>query len=118
MTNQSEVAYGLDTRELFLMMRKLISEYGNAKVAKWLSISKKHLALLASNSETLHSAKHAFAVTSRLQSAINQSAKLRSEFKSEICALRLAVLTEGLRPTARKHGVDPSNLRRKIANHG
>jgi len=50
----------------------------------------------------------------RLPAAYSVCAEQRRERLAELQCLRLTIERDGLRETARRLGIDPSNLRRKL----
>lgn len=116
MNDDSAVIYGIGSSDLAQKLCAFIAEYGDAQSASSLSVSKERLALLSSSTQFPGSAKLATAVAARLPGATRRCAKLRFELQTEIRILKLAVQIDGLRATARKLGIDPSNLRRKLGS--
>ena len=104
--------YGLsdaDRDRLFAELSALVAREGAMKVAKAVGIT---TARLRSLSATLLPA----AIAARLPTALASFDRLSSDRAAELAKLHDARNRDGLRATARRLGIDPSNLRRKLAN--
>ena len=110
----SELAYGIASDELAAKLRAFMAEFGEAQVAKTLRISATRLRSLASGETGPTLAKIARTVASRLPLAVRICRGRRDDRAAERRGLRLAVERDGLRETARRLGMDPSNLRRRL----
>ena len=118
---ESEIAYGMsqqDRVELSGELRAFIGEYGLVKAAKSLNVRGIDLRALAdgSNRESLNGL--ASSVAAQLAAAIKFSETAREKQCETLYELQLAVTRDGLRETARKLGIDPSNLRRRLISGG
>ncbi|WP_147417676.1 hypothetical protein [Sphingomonas cavernae] len=103
--------YGIaenDRTQLVYELTSLVAQIGLAKAEKALGITSMRLKNM--NVESLPQL-----VAARLPAAIHLFSKLDHARQAELYQLRAAVERDGLRFTARRLGVDPSNLRRKIA---
>lgn len=112
----SELAYGIAGDELAAKLRAFRAEFGEAQAAKTLRISATLLRSLASRESGPGLAKVARTVASRLPLALRICGGKQQDRMAEFNRLRLAVELDGLRETGRKLAIDPSNLRRKLAN--
>ena len=110
----SEIAYGVATDDVADKLRSFIIEFGERTAAKALGISAPQLMALVADSPNLLSERLAQKVVSRLPAALRLCAKLSHDRNVELHRLREAVEREGLRGTARRLGIDPSNLRRRL----
>lgn len=114
MNADSEVAYGVSADYLAERLQAFSLEFGEVKAAKALGISTARLMALASGPPSPGAEKLALRVASRLPGAVRLCTKLRQGRYIELQGLEEAVKREGLRTTARRLGIDPSNLRRKL----
>ena len=113
----AEIEYGVadcDRAELAQTLRSFIAECGERKAALALALSVTKLKALASGSETRGSDRLARTIAAKLPAALALRAKLSHDRHSELHRLSAAVERDGLRETARRIGIDPSNLRRLI----
>ncbi|WP_414900769.1 hypothetical protein ACMT1E_13050 [Sphingomonas flavalba] len=110
----SEVEYGVSTGDLAEKLRAFIAEFGERPAAKALNISVKRLTALASDKPISGNERWASVVAARLTGARQQCTKLDRERYVALQRLREMTNRDGLRETARRSGIDPSNLRRKI----
>lgn len=102
--------YGLsdaDRERLFTELSALVAERGIVKVAKALGVP-------AARLRSLSAASFQSTFAGRLSAAVASFNRLSSEQAAELVQLSEAVARDGLRPTARRLGVDPSNLRRLL----
>jgi hypothetical protein len=111
----SEIAYGVSTYDLVERLRSFIAEFGERMAAKALGISAVQLSALVASSPSPRSESLTQKVASRLPAAQRLCAKLNHNRHAELRRLREMRDRYGLRETARRLGVDPSNLRRKFA---
>ena len=110
----SEVAYGVAPDDAAEKLRSFVAEFGERHAAKALGITGKRLTALVSASTGTPNDATTQKVAARLPAAIRLCASLRHERHADLLRLREAVECDGLRETARRHGIDPSNLRRKL----
>jgi transcriptional regulator with GAF, ATPase, and Fis domain len=106
--------YGIgdtDRHRLFTALKALVSQIGHAKAAKALGTTPARLKSFSP--ETVPPT-----ITARLPAAVRFFEKLRVDRETELARLREAVQRDGLRYTARRLGVDPSNLGRMIREMG
>lgn len=115
MNEDSAITYGIEANNFAEKLREFIAEYGKADAARSLSISRERLVMVASGAAFPGSAKFSIMVARRLQNAAEQCAKRRREYQRKLSDLKAAVQRDGLRATARRLTIDPSNLRRKLA---
>ena len=111
----SEVCYGVEPKNSAAQLTSLVNECGEAKAAKYLDISRTRLQMAMSNPDNPGDTLWAQKIAARLPAAVSLSAKLNDKQNVELRSLQKAVELDGLRETARKMGVDPSNLRRTLA---
>lgn len=110
----SEISYGGTTDDLAERLRSFTAEFSEREAARALGISAARLRQLTSSTPNPRMEKLADDVASRLPAAMRLCAKLRSERHSDRGRLLDAVARDGLRETARRLGVDASNLRRQL----
>ena len=104
--------YGLsdaDRDRLFAELGALVAREGAAKVGKALGVT-------AARLRSLSAASLPSAIAARLPAALASFDRLSSDRAAELAALSEARDRDGLRATARRLGIDPSNLRRRLAN--
>ena len=104
--------YGIgdaDRERLFAELSELVAREGAVKVAKALGTT-------AARLRSLSAASLPPAVAERLPAALASFDRLRVNEAGGLDELRKARDRDGLRATARRLGIDPSNLRRKLAN--
>lgn len=111
---ESEISYGVTSDDLAGKLQAFVAEFGEAQAAKALRIAKRQLAALRSGVDSPAQRRLIRLVTERLPDAVNSCAKLRSERQRELDELKAAIGRDSLRVTARKLGVDASNLKRKL----
>lgn len=111
-----EIGYGTTTDDMIGKLRSFIADFGERKAAKALGVSAVRLNALASGLSSPGSEGLARKVASQLPAALRLCAKLRHDRHDELQRLRDAVERDGLRETARRLGVDPSNIRRWLAS--
>ena len=114
LNDESQIAYGVSTDILAMKLRDFMAQYGEAQAAKSLAISKARLAALASGLPLQGNIKLAEGVVARLPATLCLCAKLHDQRRKDLARIRAAVEQEGLRPAARRLGLDPSNLRRLL----
>lgn len=110
----SEVAYGASTDDVPDGVRTCVGQFGERMTAMALHISAKQLKAVTSVSPTKQDQRLWQKVALRLPAALRLCKKLSQERQIELTRLRAAVDRDGLRETARRMSVDPSNLARKI----
>lgn len=111
----SEICYGAEISNLAGQLMSLVNECGEAKAAKYLDISRARLQMVMSNPDKPGDTLWAQKIAGRLPAAVALSEKLSHKRNVELRSLQKAVELDGLRETARRMGLDPSNLRRKLA---
>jgi hypothetical protein len=111
----SEICYGVDINDFAGQLIAFVDECGEAKAAKYLGISKVRLQRALSNPEDAREATWVHKIAGRLPAAVALSEKLCHKRNVELRALQADVKRTGLRETARRLGLDPSNLRRSLA---
>lgn len=114
----SEIGYGIaagERSELVEKLREFMAECGERKAAAMLGISVSRLKGFASGTDTRDSDRLARAIAAKLPAALALRAKLSHDRQAELHRLYGEVQRDGLRVVARRHGIDPSNLRRKLA---
>lgn len=92
----------------------LVSGMGKAGAAKALGISPSRLRMLLSGGDNVDSTTAEILIV-RLPAAMQLCEKLEKERQQELQRLRELVHSTSLREAARQLGIDPSNLRRKLA---
>lgn len=113
----SQIEYGIssdDQSALGARLQSFVAEFGEAKVTKTLGISAAKLRLLAAGTQSAGADRLTAAVAARLPAAIQLCAKTRHDRHLEIKQLRDVVTRYGVREAARRIGIDPSNLRRRL----
>ena len=111
---ESEVAYGETAGEFGERLRRFVARFGERQAAKALGITAARLAALASGEPKALSGAAARRVAVRLSGATRLCERLSAQHGGELSERRDAVARDGLRKTARRLGVDPSNLRRRL----
>jgi hypothetical protein len=111
----SMIAYGASPNEVGERLRSFLSEFGNATAAKLIGVSIARLKGIASGKQILDSKKLVATVGSRLPMARRLATKFNSDKCFELERLRASVERYGLRATARRLGIDASNLRRALS---
>jgi hypothetical protein len=114
MIDSSEISYGVSADSLAQQLQAFIAQYGEAQAAKALKVSKGRLTALASDASIAGVGGLANSIAARLPKAISLCGSLNSERQRELAELRAAVARDGLRETARRLDIDPSNLRRRL----
>ena len=114
----STVAYGILPTVVTEQLSSFLSEFGERAVVK--AIGMPLVALKAIVAESLRPARKQLAnkIAAKLPLARRRAAKLARDRRAGLCCLRSSVVRDGLRETARRLGVDPSNLRRKLKPEG
>lgn len=107
----SEIAYGFSTDDVAAKLQSLIGQFGERTAAEALNVSTTKLRGLVSGSA---SERQVQAVSIRLSGAVRYCAKRSRDREMESAGLRAAVTGDGLRHTARRLQIDPSNLRRRL----
>ncbi len=106
------IDYGVgdvDRAELAKSIGLFMAAIGERKAATSLSVSVARLKALASDIDS-----NLRIVAARLPTALALHSKLNHDRNAELYRLRESVERDGLRETARRMGLDPSNLRRKL----
>jgi hypothetical protein len=112
----SEIAYGVSTDDVANGLRSFVDQFGERMAAKALGVSAAQLRALVSGSPSSGGESLAEKVALRLPAALRLCAKVSHDRHAELHRLREAVECYGLRDAARRLGIDPSNLRRKLTN--
>jgi hypothetical protein len=107
LNKDSQISYGVSIDGLAQQLQALITIYGEAQAATALAIPKAKLAKLMSGAGSRTLLKE---VTGKIPDAI-QLCKIR---QIEMSQLRATIAKDGLRETARRLGIDASNLRRRL----
>ena len=113
----SEIEYGIaagERGEFVEKLRAFISECGERKAAVMLGLSVSRLKGFTSAPDIRGSDGPARKIAAKLPAALALQAKLSHERQAKINILNEEVNRDGLRAVARRLGVDPSNLRRKL----
>ncbi|MCW4463110.1 hypothetical protein OK349_15455 [Sphingomonas sp. BT-65] len=110
----SEIAYDQPVDDLSTKLQSLIDQFGERTAAKALGIPVARVRKLAIASKGDSNTLATQVVAVRLPAALNLRVKLNRDRKTELEGLRVAVKRDGLRHTARRLGIDPSNLRRRL----
>lgn len=113
----SEIGYGISAGkcgELIEKLREFMVECGERKAAVMLGISVSRLKGFASAPDKRGSDRLARTIAAKLPAALALRAKLSHERQATLHHLREAVDRDGLRKTARRVGIDASNLRRRL----
>jgi hypothetical protein len=114
----NEISYGTEINNLPEKLKSFVEEYGEGKAAKFLGTSRARLQKVISNPKKPSEATWARTIAGRLPAAVALSQKVSHKRNVELRALQAAVERDGLRETARRMGLDPSNLRRRLALAG
>jgi hypothetical protein len=117
----SEIGYGIaagERRELVEKLREFMAECGERKAATVLGISLSRLKGFASGADTRGIDQLARTIAAKLPAELAKVRTASIKAEAKIQRLRQIVQELGLRETARRLGVDPSNLRRTLKNHG
>ncbi|CAM3293805.1 DNA-directed DNA polymerase [Sphingomonas antarctica] len=117
----SEIEYGVavgDRVDLADKLRVFLSENGERKAAAMLGMSVSRLKAFVSGRDIRDGDTLARAIAAKLPAALALGAKLSHDRQAELQRLRETHDRDGLRATARRLGVDPSNLRRMLAKSG
>jgi len=112
-----EVNYGFaphEREELTNKLREFVAKCGQSKAARMLGTSVARLKAFTSDEEKRPSDQLVRRVAARLPAAIELWGKLSHDRQAGLHCLYCEVQRDGLRVVARRHGVDPSNLRRKL----
>lgn len=96
-----------DAEQVFADLSDLIARVGRRKAAKALGTTPSRL--IRMRPSTMPSA-----IANRLPAARRLFERARGEREQSLRELKAAIERDGLRATARRLGVDPSNLRRKL----
>jgi hypothetical protein len=112
----SEIEYGVDAGDGMEIeaLRRLIAQGGARKASRVFGLPVSTLNSLASGEELPGLESVIQAVASRSPATAELFSKQTNDRLDELQELREAVARDGLRPTARQLGVDPSNLRRRL----
>ena len=116
MNVDSEIAYGVSTDDVANDLRSFIDQFGQRIAAMALGISAVRLSALVSASPSFGSESLAGKVALRLPAALRLCASVNHERQTELQRWKESVERDGLRETARRLGIDPSNLRRRLTN--
>lgn len=114
----SEIEYGVadaDRAAVAAKLRTFIAECGERKAATALGISAMKLRTLCSDAKGLGDGRTTRVIAAKLPAATALLERLRHDLHAETRQLSESVSREGLRAVARRLGIDPSNLRRKLA---
>lgn len=117
LNKDSQVEYGIgenDRAALVEMIRGFITNAGPTKAAKMLSLSSRRLAGFATGNSGRANDALTPIIKSRLPEAVALWSKLDIANSGQLAELHAAITRDGLRLTARRLGVDASNLRRKL----
>jgi hypothetical protein len=112
----SEIAYGVSTDDVVTKLGSLIDQLGERRAAKALKLSLRLLRSVSAGPITPVNINEAQSIAARLPAALSLCAKLRRERHYELRQLNEMRVRYGLREAARRLGIDPSNLRRKLAD--
>ncbi|RXD03754.1 hypothetical protein EQZ23_15705 [Sphingomonas sp. UV9] len=110
----SEVTYGVLTDDVSEGVRTCVRQFGERMTARALHISAKQLRAVTSVSPARQDIARLQKIALRLPAALRLCEKLSQERQEELSILRIAIDRDGLRETARRLRVDPSNLRRTL----
>ncbi len=110
----SEVAYGATAGDLSERLREFVTRFGERQAAKALGVTAARLASLTSGDAKALSGVSGKRVAARLPGATRLCEKLSVKRRDDFHELNEAIVRDGLRATARRLGVDPSNLRRRL----
>jgi uncharacterized protein with von Willebrand factor type A (vWA) domain len=114
----AQPVYGIsesDRSRLIEILCELVAKVGKRKASSALSMTPVRLAAILAGTENPANAKLLQSLAARLPAAVQLFAKLDHDRRAELDRLREQVECDGLRATARRVGVDASNLRRKLA---
>ena len=111
---EGEVAYGEPAGDLGERLRQFIARFGERQAAKTLGVTAARLASLTSGNAKALSGAAGKGAAARLPGATRLCERLRAKRRDDLHELNEAIAREGLRATARRLGVDPSNLRRRL----
>jgi len=117
--NELDPEYGLAADSAAQIKRELaalVEAMGSARAAKTLRIASRKLASILS-SDTPAKEATILTLSPRLQVTQEQAEILCAERRQELQHLRQLVQEYGLRTTARKLGLDASNLRRRLSRY-
>lgn len=112
--------YGMtadDSAAVLARLNALVTEIGIAKVAQGLKITSSKLRAFRSTKSPQSKTVLAAIIECRLSAVEHLTNKLANDQQSKLQALRAVVDRDGLREAARRLGIDPSNLRRRLANY-
>jgi len=115
----SAISYGKGAEAQTSMadsIRALIAEFGRSPTAKAFGLSSRQLEAAISSGAIRQRNPIAHNLAVRMTKAVKALRRLQLVKSAEICRLQAMVQQFGLRETARREGVDPSNLRRYIAS--
>ncbi|CAM3066403.1 DNA-directed DNA polymerase [Sphingomonas antarctica] len=113
----SEITYGVAACERADVAEKLtalITVCGEREAATMLGLSVGQLKALASGGDCRGGDTLARTVAAKLPAALALRLKVGNDRQAKLHRLADEVSREGLRPVARRHGIDASNLRRKL----
>ena len=116
-----EVNYGFaphGREELINQLREFMAECGKSKAARMLGTSVTRLTVFTGDGEKPASDQLVRRIAAKLPAAIALWEKLRTDRWAELRRLDQEVKCEGLYIVARRMGMDPSNLRRKLGSSG
>lgn len=113
-TDASVFTYGVSTVDIAAKVQSLIEQFGERTAAKSLAVPRERLRALAADEDRIRNPQDVQSIAGRLQSALRLCAKLQGDRAAERQRIRDAIERDGLRSTARRLGIDPSNLRRKL----
>ena len=117
-SSDAELDYGIsqgDRVELAERLKKFIGQVGKVKAGTALGTTPVRLHAILGGEESSAITGLLQSVAARLPAAIQLYAKLDQDRLSELDSLRKQVGRVGLRATARRLRIDPSNLRRTLA---
>ena len=118
LSNDSEVVYGVAIDEISDQVRGCVQKFGKRMSARALHISPKQLGAITSFTSKRYNKGLHQTIALRLPAALRLCQKLSLEQEGRLSTLRTTISRDGLRETARRMGVDPSNLKRKLrASH-
>lgn len=115
LSENSEIDYGTAPGDLTAKLQAFIAEAGENKAAKALRITAARLKAIVSRRHFSGREKLARKVGARLPAAQEFCEKFRNGRQDEFQRLKMDVERYGLRGAARRLGIDPSNLRRRLA---
>ena len=117
-SSDAQLDYGIsegDRVELAERLRKFVAQVGKTKAGKALGTTPTRLHAILDGGKSSAITKLLQSVAARLPAAIQLYTKLDHNRLSELDSLRKEVGRVGLRATARRLRIDPSNLRRTLA---